>query len=257
MVLYMQNFSWKTQQRRADMNRDLLKWVCTGVVATLGVSAWSQVPPSIIISTFNNYDGQSFGLSNGQSIGQDITLNAANYNLTGFEIEYAVPGNFLAANVGVNISFYNVNSAGAPTTIFYNSGYFYNTYDSPDGYIPASASGNDLLYGNADFDAGDGDGSMTLYPGYLMPTQFLFSIEFTNISPNQVTLPIATNNNTYASTVANDYWVDNNGAWSEFTNAVGNNVLFSFTGVPEPTVFALSGVGSLMLFGAMKLKRKR
>jgi hypothetical protein len=239
------------------MNRNFLKWVCTGFLTTLGASAMSQIAPTTILSTFNDYDGQAFGLSSGEAIGQDISFNAANYSLTGFEFEYAVPGNYLAANVGVNISFYNVNSAGAPTTLFYNSGYFYETYDSPDGFIPAASTGNDLLYGNSDFDEGDGTGSVTLPPGYLMPTQFLVSIEFTNISPSQVTLPIATNNNTYASTVANDYWVDNGGVWSEYTNAVGNNVLFSFTGVPEPTVFALSGVGSLVLFGAMKLKRKR
>jgi hypothetical protein len=59
------------------------------------------------------------------------------------------------------------------------------------------------------------------------------------------------------TTVANDYWVNTGGIWTEYTNVVGNNVLFSFTGVPEPTVFALSGIGSLVLFGVMNLKRKR
>jgi hypothetical protein len=245
------------------MNRNLSKWICTGFLVAVGASAWAQ-PVQTIISTFANYDGQSFGLSSGEQIGNTVNLNAYNYSLTGFELEYAVPGNFLAANVGVNITFYNVDSLGRPTTAFYESGFFYNTYDSPNGYIPATANGYDLLYGNPDFfngetptSAGPTGPEITLTPGYLMPTQFLFSIEFTNISPSEVILPIATNNNTSASTVANDYWVNNGGVWNEYTNAVGNNVLFSFTGVPEPTVFALGGIGSLVLLRAMKLKRKR
>lgn len=238
------------------MNQNLLKWVCTGFVATLSASAMAQTGTYTIISTFPNYDGQAFGLNNGEQLAQDVTLNSSGISLSGFEFEYAVPGNFLAANVGVNISFYNVNSSGAPVGApFYNSGFFYNTYPSPDGYIPASASGADLVYGNSDFYSGDGPDAITLTPGYLMPNQFLFSIEFTNISLNQVTLPVATNNNTYAATVANDYWVNNNGVWGEYTNAVGNNLLFNFTGVPEPTTMALGGIG-LALFGAAKLKRK-
>ena len=98
-----------------------------------------------------------------------------------------------------------------------------------------------------------------------MPTEFIFTIEFTNIDSygndtvvnGHVSVPIAQTTNSYASTTVPAYWLNNNGVWSELTNSVGNNLLFSFTGVPEPSIMALSGIGSLLLVGAMKFKRKR
>ena len=239
------------------MNQNLFKWVFTGFLATLGGTALAQTSPYTFVNTFGNYDGQAFTMSSGLIFGQNIHLNAPNDSLTGFEFEYAVPGNSLGTDVGVNISFYNVNSSDAPVGApFYNSGFFYN---NPSGSIPAAAVGSDLIYSTDDFTGGDGPDAITLPANYLMPSQFLVTIEFTNLTTGELNLPIATNNNngTYMTTVANDYWVNTGGIWTEYTNVVGNNVLFSFTGVPEPTVFALSGIGSLVLFGVMNLKRKR
>lgn len=245
------------------MNRDLLKLACTGLLVTLGVSAWSQANQTII-STFPNYDGNAFSLTSGQQIGDQIFLNQSDYSLTGFQFEYITPNAFLSTAVGVNISFYaNTGPNGSPAAVpFYESGWFYN---NPGGSIPAYAVGEDLVYTTADFQNGDGAGSIVMPAGFLMPTEFTFTVEFTNIdSPGlsspvngTVSVPIGQTTNLYPSTVVPAYWVNNNGAWSELTNSVGNNLLFSFTGVPEPSIMALSGIGSLLLVGAIKLKRKR
>jgi hypothetical protein len=142
-----------------------------------------------------------------------------------------------------------------PNSIFFDSGWFYN---NPSGTLGSSANGNNIQYTNSDLYS---DSLVNLPAGFLMPTNFTVVISFTNLdNASKVSIPLANTVTNYASSVLDSYWLNTGAGWEILTNTgyTANNMLFTMTGtVPEPSIMYLGGVGSLLLFGAMKLKRKR
>jgi hypothetical protein len=124
-----------------------------------------------IYNTFTTYNGNAFTVTNNQQIGNEITLSSANVSLTGFSFEYYTPS-ALSGTVGVDLQFYYNNGAsGSPGTEFYNSGSF-----SP---LPTALSGTNVNYGLADF-------YPPLSSGFLLPTNFTFTLTFSGLASGDV-----------------------------------------------------------------------
>ena len=223
--------------------------LCVGAAA--GLSAGSV--RAQIYSDTGNYNGYLMGMTNGMEVGNQIVVNSA--SLTQFSIEYLAT-TALAANVGVDVRFYFNNGApfngyNTPQTLFFDSGWYYNTF----GGIQSSPTGNNLTYTTADFAAG-ALANWSLF-NYALPTTFTFTISWTNITPNEIEMPLANN---VAGQSTGFYWVNNNGSWSlnsQPNNNPNGNFLVDFTGqVPEPSTFGLAALGGALLLGIQKLRRK-
>jgi hypothetical protein len=212
------------------------------------MGAWADT----IYDSYGNANGYAFTLSNGQEIGNQITLTPNLWSLTNFTIEYYSPQLSFSSHVGIDVRFYYndgplTNGFSSPGTAFWDSGWFYN--DALGG-MPANGyqivTYSDLL----------GD-----FPtcGLLlnMPTANLtFTITFTNLDvSNVVSLPLA--NNT-AGISYGDYWLNNGGNWTLMTNNASGaaNFVVSFAGVPEPGTVGLGLLGGTLLLGARRLRRK-
>jgi hypothetical protein len=227
------------------------KLLCVGLLVSAGFS-------SLADTFFDNtslYNGNAFVVNNGQPIGNEVTLGAG-WSLTNFQFEYYSPSLTLNSSLGVDVRFYLNNgplAGGYPTpgTLFYDSGWYYNTL----GGIPGGA--NDLDYANSDLYSSSLPGAVNLPSGFLLPGDFTFVITFTNLGADTIELPLA--NNT-AGTNYGTYWLeDNTGNWTLLTNAISGpaNFVSEFAGtVPEPSPIALCAIGGALLFGVNKLRRK-
>jgi hypothetical protein len=214
----------------------LNKEICAGIVLSLGFTGMGA---TIYNDAGNTAVGNMFSLSSGVTYGNEITV-ASGWTLTQFSFEY-----YSVNNSTVDVAFYantgtaNANGFATPAlSAFYNS-----------GAVSAAAGLNDLTFSQADFGS-----SLTL------PTDFTFTVTFSNFGTSgSVSLPVvaATKNVSYG-----DYWLNNNagGGWQLLTNsAAPGSFVVDFEGtssVPEPSVYALGAIGSLLLLGANKLKRK-
>jgi hypothetical protein len=224
--------------------------LCVGAAA--GLSAGSVRAQQIYNDT-GNYNGYLMGVTNGLQVGNQIVVDSA--SLTQFSFEYLAT-TALAANVGVDVRFYfnngaPVNGYNTPQTLFFDSGWYYNTL----GGIQSSPTGNNLTYTTADFAAG-ALANWNLY-NYALPTTFTFTITWTNITPNEIEMPLANN---VAGQSTGFYWVNNNGTWSlnsQPNNNPNGNFLVDFSGqVPEPSTFGLAAIGGALLLGIQRLRRK-
>ena len=231
------------------MNHPSSKLVCAAAVLTLGFTAVAGT----IYDNSGFYNGNLLQMGDGLTVGNEITMSANTWTLTNFSLEYYTPNVTLNSSLGVDVRFYMNNGAlsgGYPTpgTLFYDSGWFYN---NPVGTIQANGA-HTINYSGADFYGSPTPLTIT------MPGDFTFTITFANFgspTPNTIDLPLA--NNTPGGSYG-DYWLYNSGSsqWTLMTNTVPANFVVDFSGTPEPSVAGLGAIGSLLLLGASKLKRK-
>ena len=212
----------------------------------------------VIYDSTANYNGNAFSMVNGQEIGNEITVSPGSYwSLTNFSIEYYSPDVTLSTSVGIDVRFYlnngpATNGFATPGTLFYDSGWFYNT---ALGGMPGNGY-QVVKYNNSDFYGGS---TVNMSPSYLVPGDFTFTITWTNLDGSDVIdMPLANSQtNAIGGTSYGDYWVNNNGTWSLLTNSVPANLVANFSGqVPEPSAFGLVAIGGALLFGIQRLRRK-
>lgn len=225
--------------------------ICALALVTLGFNTYADT----IYDSFGAANGNAFSMGNGQEIGNQITISPNSWSLTNFTIEYYSPNASFSANVGIDVRFYYndgtpTNGFAAPGTLFFDSGWFFNGGSLPaNGYRTVTYTGTDF-YG----------GSLVNMPnGFLLPGTFTFTVSFTNVDNlnNQVNLPLANNISNNLVRSFGDYWLNNNGNWTLMTNATSAaNFVVDIGAVPEPSTFALIGLGSVALLGINKLRRK-
>jgi hypothetical protein len=247
------NLKKKFNQKRGNMKYLTNKLVCVGMVMSLGFTARAAT----IFDNTTAYNSHQFTLGNGQQIGNEVTLGSG-WVLTNFQFEYYSPDSGpLNSSLGVDVRFYLNNGpldpAGYPTpsTLIFDSGWFSNG-NVGAGNIPTGA--NDLNYNSSDLST-----LVTGLPGNVLPGDFTYSITFTNLGSNTIELPLA---NSTAGTNYGTYWLYNNvsSQWALLTNnatPANDLVIFQGTPTPEPSVIGLGAIGSLLLVGVSKLKRKR
>jgi hypothetical protein len=224
---------------------------CAGVIAASGVSVLAD-------TIFDNgplYNGNAFAVTDGQTVGNEITLGAG-ISLTNFEFEYFSPS-LLSANLslGVDVRFYlndGPHPAGypIPQTLFYDSGWYYNTTG-----VEIPTGSNDLSYAYSDLYSSGLTGAHNLAIGSLLPSDFTYTITFTNLGSDVIDIPLANNS---AGTNFGTYWLYDNvsSQWSLLTNSAPANFVSQFAGTPEPSVVGLGAIGGLLLVGVNKLRRK-
>jgi len=225
--------------------------VCAAVLVTLGFNTRGDT----IYDNYGNYNGNSFSMTTGLEIGNQIAVSPGIWTLTNFSIMYYTPSAILAPNVGIELRFYNNDGApsnGFPTpgTMFYDSGWFYNTaFGGLPGTNGYPSGFHSVYYNTTDF--------LAYGPPIVLPATFTFTITFTNLGgTNIIDLPLA--NNTPPISVG-DYWHNNGSGWTLATNAgSAANLVVDFSGtVPEPSTFGLAALGSALLLGVNKLRRKQ
>jgi len=234
------------------MNHNFNKLICAGALAAIGFSAWGDT----IYNSYPTYNSSSFTMANGQEIGTEI-VSSGTWSLDNFTLEYYAPNPYLASTVGVDVRMYAntgtpVNGFAAPAaTPFFDSGWFYNTVL---GGLPANGF-NIITYSSSDLYT---DSSINLPPGFTLPSDFTLTVTFTGLGgTNIVEMPLANNPTGQPGSSFGDYWLNNGGGWTLLTNAAPANMVMDLTGtVPEPSVFLLGSLGSALLFGASRLRRK-
>ena len=232
------------------------KLICAAVFFAFGFN----VMATTIYDDSANYNNQvTLQLANGLTVGNEIT-NSGVWALTNFSFEYTTPSAALPTSLAVDVQFFLnngtvTNGFKSPGTLFYDSGFFFNT---AAGLIPGGGA-HTISYNMADLYTN----AATKLTGTL-PSDFTFAITFGNMGTNQIFLPLANSqNNVNGQTVRSfgDYWLYNNvnSQWTlMYSNSVAANFVVNFSGVvPEPSVMGLSALGGLLFLGASKLKRKR
>jgi len=235
------------------MNHKINKLVCIGATVMLGLNAFGD---ATIYNSFPNYNGNAFSLANGQEIGNEISLNTNIWDLNSFTLQYYSPDLTLSSSVGVDVRFYLndgalTNGFASPGTKFFDSGWFYN---AGGGGMPANGYQN-VYYTNTDFYGGS---LVNMTVGSHLPTDFTFTVSFTNLDlSNVVELPLANSPTGQPATSYGDYWRNDNGQWALVTNSVPANLTVQFTGsVPEPSIFCLGAIGSALLLGVQRLRKR-
>jgi hypothetical protein len=209
---------------------------------------------SIIYDTSETYNTNIFSINNGEQLGNEITLSPKTWSMTGFNIEYYSTNILQPAQVGVDLRFYNnngkvVNGIATPGTEFYDSGWDYG--------LTAGPQGDTIFYQFSDLYQ---NALLNLPAGFLLPGTFTFTVTFTNLNAeNTISLPLANSPTNQTATSYGTYWVNTDGQWSLLTNSVPANLVAQIIGttVPEPTTAFLGALGSLFLFAAGRLVRRR
>ena len=232
------------------MSQHSKKILCVGALTALGFNVLAD---TTIYDSTGSYNGNVFSLSNGQEIGNQVSVNSANWLLTGFNIEYYSPSSGPSlTNVGIDVRFYLndgalTNGFASPGTVLFDSGWFYNTPLGLPAGGPGSGGFHFVSYNISDF------GTL------MLPTNFTFTVSFTNLDAfNVVQLPLA-NNVTNAISSFGDYWRNDNGNWTLLTNsASAANLVAQFTavGVPEPSMIYLGAIGGALLLGVNRLRKR-
>jgi hypothetical protein len=194
--------------------------------------------------------GNSLGFTNGETLGQQLTINGFTaLTLTNFSFElYSTNVAFSGVNMDVTLLTNNgalFNGYASPGTSFYDSGVF--ALQSPVQSLGAGASVETLTFSGLSIS---------------MPTNFTlaFSISGLGVNTNIAvelfgTATVGQNNG--------DYWLNNPnaGGYALYTNStpVAFGAQFQGTGtvVPEPSVIYLGAAGMAALMGAIKLRRKK
>ena len=224
--------------------------MCAGAGIILAGSAGVRADTLLYQNTATNL-GYNLLFNNNDLIGQQIWLGtgALPFNLTGFSFEYYSTNASWAGSVTADVSFYEndgavTNGYSAPGTLFFNSG----TFSLPTPFSIAGTNSAILSFDNTDFlTTGDGSGWVPMSPGFVMPSNFTFTVTFTGLQDGDVVgLPIFDTPQVGAN--SGDYWYDVSGNWELLTNA-DYPIAFGaqFTGVqptPEPSVICLSALGA-------------
>ena len=196
-----------------------------------------------------NYNGNAFTLVDGQEVGNEIFLTGSSFSLTNFTFEYRSTSVSFSGSVGVDVRFYlndgpTTNGFATPHSLFYDSGWF-------TGVTPATG-GNNINYDTSDLYGG---AALNLTPGFVMPSDFTFTITFTNLAGgNGVELPLANP----AAGQSGDYWLETADGWELLTNSAPASFIANFSGtaVPEPPVLSLCVAGGALLILGLARQRK-
>ena len=235
--------------------KHLKKLICVGVLVMLGFSVNAAIIYDNGVYGVSRYNGNAFGTTGMQQIGNEISIAPNVWTLTNFSIEYYTPDTTLAlSGVGIDVNFYLnngtvTNGFHTPGTLIYSSGWYYGLLGGGTGYQVVSYASSDL-YGGAL------PGHINLPGSFLMPGDFTFTITFTNLGLETVYLPLATNT---PGISFGDYWLNNPpSAWTLFsTNTADANLMVDFAGTPEPSTLGLAAIGGALLLGINRLRRKR
>lgn len=208
---------------------------------------------SVIYDTSGTYNTNVFPISNGEEIGNQITLSPNTWSMTSFQIEYYSTNILQPAKVGVDLRFYMnngvaVNGAATPGTVFYDSGWNYGLTAGPLGDTIAYESSD--LYQNA---------LLNLPAGFLLPDTFTFTLTFTNLDANNtVSLPLANSPANQPATSFGTYWLNSSGQWALLTNSAPANfvTVINGTSVPEPAASYLGALGVLALLTTCRWARQ-
>jgi hypothetical protein len=224
--------------------------IVVGASATLSMGS---VQAQVTVYSSVDYNGHAMGMTNGLEIGNQITVD--NASLSTFAIQYEATTS-LSTSVGFDVRFYQntgapFNGYATPSGLFYDSGWIYNTL----GNFPTLPIGNTINFDTTDFAAGSQNGwSFFNFP---VSGSFTFSITWTNITPNEIEMPLANN---VPGQSTGFYWVNTDGSWSlnsQPNNDPNGNFIVDFTGtVPEPSTFGLAALGGALFLGIQKLRRK-
>jgi hypothetical protein len=207
-----------------------------------------------ILYSDNTVDtGNSLSFTNGETLGQQLTINGFNaLTLTNFSFElYSTNVAFSGVNMDVTLLTNNgvaYNGYATPGTSFYDSGIF--SLQSPVQTLGAGASVETLNFTGLSIS---------------MPTNFTLAF---NISGLGVNTNIAVELFGTATVGVNngDYWLNNPnvpGGYELYTNStpVEFGAQFQGTGTPvptpEPSVICLGAAGMAALMGAIRLRRKK
>ena len=209
----------------------------------LAVSIGFNAMATDIYNTLNTFNGNFFSVTNGQQVGNEITLSSSKVSLTGFSFEYYTPS-ALTGTVGVDLEFYNNNGVGgSPGTVFYNSGVF-----SP---LPTAVGGTNVNYTLSDF-------YPPLSSGFLLPTNFTFTLTFSGLASSDV-LELLLGNPPSGSIGSStpDYWYNPGTGFQYLSNSVPADIGVDITGtVKTPDVTATVGLIGLSLVGMFLYRKK-
>jgi hypothetical protein len=244
------------------MKRFILKAMCASAGIILAGSAGVRADTVLYENTATNL-GYNLLFNNNDLIGQQVWLGtgASPFNLTGFSFEYYSPNTHWVGSVTADVRFYEndgpaTNGYNAPSTLFYNSGPFSIT--PPLSFSPSNQAL--LVFDITDLQSGDGPGAVTMSPGFVMPSNFTFTVQFSGLAGlDTVGLPIFDTPQVGAN--SGDYWFDVSGNWELLTNVAGPIAFGAeFTGTPQPTpepsVICLSALGAAA-FAIIARRRQR
>jgi hypothetical protein len=210
----------------------------------------------VIYDSFVNTNAQFLTLTNGQQVGNEITLSSAKVSLNGFSFEY-VTSPTIATNVGVDVKFYN----GAPTggSVFYDSGVFSPLSAAPPS--PPPPGGADLNYTNSDLYSSVLPGSLNLPANFLLPTNFTFTLTFSGLSSgNILELLLANPPSGQIGSAPTNYWYNYTGGPGFALQSIPGysaDVGVEFFGtVKTPDVSGTAGLLGLGLVVMFVLRRK-
>lgn len=209
--------------------------------------AWGARADEVIYDTSLSYNTNILSVDNGEEIGNEITLNAGTWSMTGFQVEYYSTNLLQSPQAGVDLRFYlnnapAVNGIAPPGTLFYDSGWYYG--------LPAGSQGDTIAYEMSDLYQ---NALLNLPSGFILPDTFTFTLTFTNLNAaDMLFLPLANSPTNQLAMSSGDYWVNSDGQWTLLTNSVPANFVVQATGVPEPAIAGLGILGGLLLAGAAR-----
>ncbi len=226
------------------------------VMAFTGLLGLKAGADTTIYSTAGTYNGNAFTNTSGQEIGNEVVLTGA-WDLSSFAIQYYAP-NPLAGTIGIDVRIYKNDGAGTPasgmyatpSTLVFDSGFFYGLANGP--------TGNAVTYTSSDFTGGG------FAAPYLLPGDFTFTVTYTNSDGsgnlNGLESPLANSPAGQPGSSYGDYWLNNGSSWDLLTNAVSSaNLVVTLAGtadVPEPSVALLGIIGSGLLLGVNRLRKR-
>jgi hypothetical protein len=191
-----------------------------------------------IYNTFPSTNGASFSVTNGQQVGNQITLNSSQITMSEFSFEYFTTTPFSGTN-GVDLKLYN----GAPTgPSIYDSGVF-----SP---LPAAPAGTNVNY-SAGFD----------FPlNFLLPTNFTFILTFSLVPGDSLQLLLANPPSGQPGSTTTNYWYNYSGGPGLTLSALASgsaDIGVTITGtVKTPDAPVTAGLLGMGLMGIFVLHRK-
>ena len=221
--------------------------VGTGIFLAASVASYGT-----ILYSDNTVDtGNSLGFTNGETLGQQLTINGFNaLTLTNFSFELYSTNVAFSSAVMMDVTLLTNNGTlfngyASPGTSFYDSGLF--ALQSPLTTTAGASTVETLTFSGLSIS---------------MPTNFTlaFSISGLGVNTNIAvelfgTATVGVNNG--------DYWLNNPnaGGYALYTNStpVEFGAQFQGTGtvVPEPSVIYLGVAGMAALMGAVRLRRKK
>jgi hypothetical protein len=192
-----------------------------------------------IYDTFPTYNGNFFTVTNGQQVGNEVTLNSSKITMSEFSFEY-VTSSTLTGSVGVDLQLYSGAPTGSP---IYNSGSF-----SP---LPAAPTGTNVNYlAGLDFPL-----------NFLLPTNFTFILTFSGLAAGDVVDLLLANPPTgQPGSTTSNYWYNYNGGPGLTLTTipgVSADIGVDITGtIKTPDATATAGLMGLSLVGMFLLRKK-